>query len=287
MSKSASRSRSASRTRGRTNTRSTSRSRGRDRSRSATSTSHDRKRARSGSTTASTSASGPGSASASASKKSKREKRIPNPADELTKDQRTIFVSQLVMKATASDIRRYMRKTCRARVNDVILLRDKRTGRHKGCAYVELADLKDVSRVVMEYSEQVPDFQRFPIRMKASSASEVADSILVPGIGGAVPAGAVTDAALLGLGLGLGLGSGVPKRTEAQKVYIGNIDQNVTQSQLYAIFSQFGALDRVLLQLDPGTGLSKGFAFLSFQSVKVAHLALTSLAGQLLAGKQM
>jgi len=33
--------------------------------------------------------------------------------------------------------------------------------------------------------------------------------------------------------------------------------------------------------------LSKGFAFLSFQSVKVAHLALTSLAGQLLAGKQI
>lgn len=176
--------------------------------------------------------------------------------DELTKDKRTIFVSQLLMKADEADIRRYFRKTLRLKVNDVILLRDKRTHRHKGCAYVELSRLEDISRS-LEASGKVPDFQRFPILVKASESEKntpVAED---------------------------------DSRVEAQKVYVGNIDQNVTQSQLYAIFSQFGQLDRVLLQVDVATGMSKGFAFLSYQDPKVSNLAIVTMSGQILAAKAM
>jgi len=176
------------------------------------------------------------------------------------------------MKAGERDIQKYFNKKLGLKVNDVILLRDKRTGRHKGCAYVELANLVDVPKSV-EASGKVPDFQRFPILVKASEAEKngVVTNISV-GVGG------------MGA-LGLGVADETNKRTEAQKLYIGNIDQAVTQSQLYAIFSQFGQLDRVLLQLDPATGLSKGFAFLSFQDPKVANLAMTAVSGQILAGK--
>lgn len=180
------------------------------------------------------------------------------------------------MKAGERDIRKYFYKKLGLKVNDVILLRDKRTGRHKGCAYVELAHLADVPKSV-EASGKIPDFQRFPILVKASEAEK-------NGVAAATNVSAAIGVGGMGI-LGLGLGGEINKRTEAQKLYIGNIDQAVTQSQLYAIFSQFGQLDRVLLQLDPATGLSKGFAFLSFQDPKVANLAMTTISGQILAGK--
>jgi RNA-binding proteins (RRM domain) len=161
------------------------------------------------------------------------------------------------MKADERDIRRYFRKKLGFKVNDVILLRDKRTGRHKGCAYVELANLGDVDRV-MEASGKIPDFQRFPIMIKASETNKHKRQAVDTDI-----------------------------RIEAQKVYIGNIDQNITQSQLYAIFSQFGELERVLLQVDIATGLSKGYAFLSYHDPKVSNLAIVAMSGQMLGNKAM
>lgn len=179
--------------------------------------------------------------------------------DESTKDQRTIVVSQLVMRAEESDLLQYFKKKG-FRVKDVILLRDKRTGRHKGIAYLELGKLEHVPQA-LKLNSQVPDFQRFPILVKASEAEK-------------------ND---------VGSGGGIvgAKRVEAQKVYLGSIDRNVTQQQLFAIFSQFGELEKVLLQIDPNTSLSRGFAFLSYKDPKVANLAIQVMSGQVLAGRAL
>jgi len=187
-------------------------------------------------------------------------------SDILTKDQRTIFVSQLVMKSVESDIRRYFRKSIGCKVNDVQLLRDKRTGRHKGCAYVELARLEDVPLAVGA-SGKTPEFQRFPILIKATEAEK--------------------NHGVDGTQLIEVAATGMTKRIEAQKVYVGSVDRNVTQAQLYAIFSQFGELDKVVLQVDTSTGVSKGFAFLSYKDPKVANLAIQTMSGQVLAGRPL
>lgn len=181
-----------------------------------------------------------------------------NPEDEFTKDQRTLFVSQLVMKSNDRDIKRYFRKQLDIKVNNVIMLLDKRSGRHKGSAYVEIAKVEDIARA-LDASGKVPDFQRFPILIKASETGN-------------------THITKIG---------DESTRIEAQKVYVGNIDQNFTQSQLYAIFSQFGQLDRVMLQLDPVTALSKGYAFFSFKDPKVANLAIQVMSGQIMGGKPL
>ena len=181
------------------------------------------------------------------------------------------------MRAEENEIRKYFRKKCGCKVNEVILLRDRRTGRHKGCAYVELARLDDVPRAV-KFSGVAPSFQRFPILVKASEAEknysekQATATVSIGLVPGTVPS------ATLGVG---------EKRVEAQKVYIGSIDRNITQAQLYAIFSQFGQLDKVLLQMDPSTGISKGFAFLSFVDPKAANLAIQTMAGQILAGRAL
>ena len=76
-------------------------------------------------------------------------------------------------------------------------------------------------------------------------------------------------------------------RIESQKVYIRSIDPCVTQEQLRALFSQFGTLERVLLQMDTLTGLSRGFAFLSYRDPNDANLAIQTMSGQILAGRSL
>jgi RNA-binding protein 39 len=170
------------------------------------------------------------------------------------------------MKAGERELHRYFRKSAGCKVNDVQLLRDKRTGRHKGCAYVELGRVEDVPRAVA-VSGKIPEFQRFPILVKGSEAEKNY------GVDGAP----VVEVPY----------SGLTKRVEAQKVYVGSIDCNVTQAQLYAIFSQFGNLEKVVLQVHPNSGMSKGFAFLSFKDPKVANLAIQAMSGQVLAGRPL
>ena len=51
------------------------------------------------------------------------------------------------------------------------MIRDKHSGRHKGFAYVEMADLEDVPNTLV-FNNVVPDFQKFPILVKASEAEK-------------------------------------------------------------------------------------------------------------------
>jgi len=209
-----------------------------------------------------------------------------------TKDQRTIFISQLVMRTTEHDVRKFLRKYVGvSKVKQVIFLQDKRTGRHKGCCYVELGRLSDVQKAV-EYDGKIPSFQRFPILIKPSEAEKnylstagtepatVFDSALMtPVIPAASSATALSSSASTIDATG--------KKVIIQNVYIGSIDRLVTQAQLHAIFSQFGQLTSLHLPLDPSTGLHRGYAFLSYSDAKSANLAIKTMAGQSIAGRQL
>lgn len=254
--------------------RSRSRSRGRSRSRSSSrsySSSDDDSRSRSRSADSRSSRSRSGSVSSSASAPDYQEDPE---AYALTKDQRTVFVSQLVMRTDERDIRRFFRRKIGVKVNDVALLRDKRTGRHKGFCYVELARLEDVGKAVA-MNNQAPDFQRFPILIKASEAEK---NYSVPS------AGALTAAMVGAKSSGPGPNG---KIQEAQKAYVGNLDPSVTQEHIYSLFSCFGSLNKVMLQTDPLTNLSKGFCFLSYRDAKDANLAIQTMSGQTLMGRPL
>jgi RNA-binding protein 23/39 len=210
------------------------------------------------------------------SSKGKEENNGSNENNAATKDQRTVFVSQLVMRADERDLKNYFQKVLMCPVKEVIILRDKRNHRHKGCAYVELKRFEDISKA-LEASQKPPDFQRFPILIKASEAEKnhVHPSQLTltaQQMGASVP-----KAPILRDG----------KLVEAQKVYIGNLDPSVSQELLYSIFSKFGFLDKVAIQLDPITGTSRGFAFLSFRDPKDANLAIHTMNTQVLAGRPL
>ena len=154
-------------------------------------------------------------------------------------------------------------------MNDVIFLKDRRTGRHKGSAYVELAKLEDVPNAV-KLSGQVPDFQRFPISIKGSDAEknyEPDGTLSVnnlasyetsnPSTTTTKPSASSFVSTTNGHNSSSNTTATVPKHNkkfEIQNVYIGSIDRFVTQAQLFALFSQFGSLEKVSLQVDTTTG---------------------------------
>jgi len=180
------------------------------------------------------------------------------------------------MRATEKDIRRYFRRTVGCIVRDVILLKDKRTRSHKGGAYIEMGRIEDVNKAVA-VSGTAPDFQRFPLLVKLSEAEK---NYVAP-----------ATAAVETVSMMVPSSSIAPLRTrdgraaEAQKVYVGGLDVSVTEEHLFALFSQFGQLEKVAMQMDPGSQNHKGFAFLSFRDPKVANLAIRTMANKVLAGR--
>ena len=67
------------------------------------------------------------------------------------------------------DLRKFFKKKA-GRIVAVHFLWDKRSSRHKGCAYIEFEDLDDVPYAVRQ-NDRTPSFQRFPI-LVAPSESE-------------------------------------------------------------------------------------------------------------------
>lgn len=87
--------------------------------------------------------------------------------DDLTKDQRTLFVGQLTMKVHEGNLREFFSQI--GTVKNVIMIRDKHTGKHKGFGYVEMMELESIPSCLL-LNNVVPDFQKFPILVKASEA---------------------------------------------------------------------------------------------------------------------
>ena len=195
------------------------------------------------------------------------EKRQKDEINDLTKDQRTVFVSQLVMKVNERNIREFFEKI--GKVNDVILIRDKYTNRHKGFAYVEMADLEAVPMVLM-LCGTVPDFQKFPILVKASEAEK--NFLAKQETVASAPAPhASADGSLV-------------SAANANRLYIGNLHVNITEDDLKTVLSPFGEVEQVQIHRDE-VGTSKGYAFVRFANSADAQVAMNKLSGLELAGR--
>jgi len=170
--------------------------------------------------------------------------------EDLTKDQRTVFVSQLVMKADERKVRKYFEKV--GKVKQVIMIRDKYTNRHKGFAYVEMKDLDSIPLVLM-LNGTVPDFQRFPILVKASEAEK---NFL-----------AKQEAAAA---------EGANAQTQ---LYVGNLHEHIGEDELRTVLQPFGQIEAVQLQRDEA-GASKGFALVTFVRADDATTALNKISSE-------
>lgn len=82
-------------------------------------------------------------------------------------------------------------------------------------------------------------------------------------------------------------GHGSVGSLEANKVYVGNLERNVTEDDVKEFFSNFGTVTLVELKMDITTGLSRGFAFVSFIDEAPVKFILENKEMMKIAGKQI
>ncbi len=70
-------------------------------------------------------------------------------------------------------------------------------------------------------------------------------------------------------------------------IFVGNLSYQTTQDELYAAFSQHGAVERVNIVTDRATGQPRGFAFVEMTDSREAETAISQLNGTELNGRAM
>lgn len=71
-------------------------------------------------------------------------------------------------------------------------------------------------------------------------------------------------------------------------LFIGNLDPDVDEKQLYDTFSAFGGITQTpKILVDPDSGLSKGYGFISYDTFEAADLAIECMNGQFLSNRQV
>ncbi len=58
------------------------------------------------------------------------------------------------------------------------------------------------------------------------------------------------------------------------RIYVGNLNKSTTQEELTTLFTQAGTVSSVEVVMDKGTGVSKGFAFVSMANQEDADKAI-------------
>jgi RNA recognition motif-containing protein len=71
------------------------------------------------------------------------------------------------------------------------------------------------------------------------------------------------------------------------KLYVGNLSFNTTETDLQDLFAQAGTVSEVMLIQDRFTGKSRGFAFVTMGSDEDAKNAITKFHGQPLDGRPL
>ena len=66
----------------------------------------------------------------------------------------------------------------------------------------------------------------------------------------------------------------------SKKLYVGNIDWNITDEELKTKFSEFGEVEEAIIIKDKMTGKPKGFGFVTFSKDEDADAAKQALDGQ-------
>lgn len=80
--------------------------------------------------------------------------------------------------------------------------------------------------------------------------------------------------------------NGFPDQSPSTDIYLGNLLFDITAEDLKREFAQFGPINRAVIATDP-RGLSKGFGYLSFETVQQATEAVASKHMSTFQGRRM
>lgn len=71
------------------------------------------------------------------------------------------------------------------------------------------------------------------------------------------------------------------------KLFVGNLDFNVLESELRSAFEEFGAIQSATIISDRMTGRSRGFGFVEYDSAESAQAAIAAMDGTALGGRNI
>jgi len=178
---------------------------------------------------------------------------------ELTRDARTVFVGQLVVRAGERDVREFFEAA--GPVRDVVLIRERGSNRSKGFGYVEMAELDDVPKALLLNGERFP-VGGFPVEVKASEAEKN------------YARAAETE------------GGTANSDIANRRVFVCNLDPEFEEEHLTAIFDKVGQVEKTQLVRDVDER-SRGYAFVVFRDQNGALDAMTKLHGMVLGERPM
>ena len=145
-------------------------------------------------------------------------------------------------------------------VVSVYMPKDRVTGAHQGYGFVELASEEDAV-----YAIKILNMIRLngkPLRVNRSAGAGMSGS------GSGNNPNAATDV--------------------GANLFIGNLDPDVDEKLLYDTFAAFGVIiDSPKVMRDPETGVSKGFAFVSYDCFEASDAAVEAMNGQFLANRSI
>ena len=72
-----------------------------------------------------------------------------------------------------------------------------------------------------------------------------------------------------------------------KNLYVGNLPNSTTESELRTIFQAHGSVDKVTVVMDRETGRSRGFAFVEMTDWSAADQAMAALNGTELGGRTL
>ncbi|KAK7789724.1 hypothetical protein R5R35_007292 [Gryllus longicercus] len=174
------------------------------------------------------------------------------------RDARTVFCMQLSQRIRARDLEEFFSSV--GKVRDVRLITCNKTRRFKGIAYVEFRDPESVPLAMGLTGQKLLGV---PIIVQPTQAEKNRAGNSMPNMP-------------------------MPKDNSGpMRLYVGSLHFNITEDMLRGIFEPFGKIDSIQLIMDPETGRSKGYGFLTFHNAEDAKKALEQLNGFELAGRPM
>jgi RNA-binding protein 23/39 len=174
---------------------------------------------------------------------------------DLDRDLRTVFVSQVTIRATREDLEDFFSQA--GKVAEVHLIRDTRTKKSKGLAYIEMDSVDSVPKALALCGQLVLGL---PCIVQASQAERNRD-------------------ALVRL-------NQQNNPVEVPRLAIENLDAKTTEIDLMRVFETYGIIEQVELSRD-AQGRSRGSASIVFRRMEDARKAQATLDRQDMNGRPM
>ncbi|VDK45667.1 unnamed protein product [Anisakis simplex] len=176
------------------------------------------------------------------------------------RDQRTVFILQIARQTRPRDLEEFFSSV--GHVRDVRIITDSKTRRSKGICYVEFWEIESVNLALALNGQKLLGAP-LVIQPTLAERNRAANNT----VGGT-------------------LGFGPTNTTGPLKLYVGQLHTSITEDMLRRIFEPFGKIDSLEISTDL-SGVSKGYAYVTFRHADDAKRAMEQMNGFELAGRPM